>query len=67
MSFFKTAAGIASPFNGYRCLGCKTEKRLADLNDDMLCCECGEPTEDPEDFIDTSDAAMLREHGTWRL
>ncbi len=51
----------------YECAGCDAQVRLCDLNGDWLCEACGEPDEDQEDFEDTSPAAMLREHGTWRL
>jgi hypothetical protein len=53
------------PLRGFRCAECKTVTHLADLNDDMLCANCGEPEEDPEFVIDSSIVAMRREHGTW--
>lgn len=51
----------------YRCDECKTECPLHDLNDDMLCMWCAGVEVDEDSIIDTSPAAMLREHGTWRL
>ena len=52
---------------GWWCAECKEASDLSDLNSGMLCASCGQPDEDPEDFIDLSDAAMLAAHGTWRL
>lgn len=52
---------------GFPCHGCGDVTGLCKLNDDMLCVSCGEPEEDPETTYDPSPAAMLREHGTWRL
>jgi hypothetical protein len=62
-----TARPASTALRGYRCDECKTVTHLSDLNDEMLCPTCAGPWEDPESIIDTSPAAMLRAHGTWRL
>ena len=67
-SFFHDAAEIVSPAGTtarrvFHCCECKTVTRLSDLNGEMQCAKCGEPEEDPEDVIDTSDGEMVREHG----